>query len=721
VVRTSWSRRICLGCSLAAALFSGPATDAGPAARALRPEDLFALRNVTAVEVSPAGGQAVFVVEWADAGENEFTSDLYLVPTGPGAPADLGDRPGAPAATQAGQLPEARRLTHSPAADTSPRWSPDGQRLAFLSERDGQEQIYVLDLRGGEPARVTESPEGVEEFDWSPDGARLVYVTLEPKAKKAAARGGEEAAARDNEGDEDDLEPIVITRTQIKRDGEGYLDDRHTHLWVVPARGGEARRLTGGSAEQARWDDEHPRWSPDGKWIVFVSNRAEDPDASDNTDLWLISPEGGEPRRVTGNPGSDEAPSWSPDGKRLAWVANLHPNNGYTLDNLMVMDVSASEPRNLSGRLDRWVATRSVINGGGRTSALWSADGRTLYVTTEFEGRHRLTAFPVDGGEPRDLVQGPFTVDYPGLDARANRFVFALTDPVRPYDLYTSDGGGGELRRLTALNDEVLAGLRLSRPEVFTARNSARQPIESWLYPPVDPAPGRKVPLILYIHGGPQGFDGDYFDPGLENQLFPGQGWAVLRVNYRGSSSYGEKFSTVLFGDWHSREHEDLMAALDEALRKYPYLDESRLGIGGWSYGGIMTIWTVGRTDRFKVGVPERFEVDYPGLYGVDQWHIQYETEFGSPFRNRAKYWQYSPLRTIEKIRTPLFLISDALDANCPLPQAEMFYQGLKYLKIPTELVIYPGEPHSMLYPSHLVDRLRRLVAWYRRYLDAAP
>lgn len=676
--------------------------------RPAAPSDVLVFRGVTDVRVSPAGGQAVLAVEWADPEEDAFTSDLYLVPL------EAAGRAGVPGG---GTAAEPRPLTRHPAHDGRPRWSPDGRRLAFLSDRAGEDQIHAMDLSGGEPVQVTRAPEGIQEYDWSPDGAWIVYSTLEPKQRAPggnATERGEPGGVRSSSAGE----PIVVTRTQIKRDGEGYLDERRTHLWVVSSRGGEPRRLTGGSPEQARFDDGSPRWSPDGKWIAFVSNRTVDPDANHNTDLWVIPPAGGEIRRVTTNPGSDEAPSWAPDGRRLAWVANLHANNYFTLENLMVGGLEGGEPRNLSGRLDRWVAAESVINGGGRAEPFWSADGRTVHVTTEHEGRHRLTAFPADEGEARDLLQGPFTVDYAGLDTASGRIVFALTGPLHPYDLYSSDGRGGDLRRLTALNDEPLGRIELSVPETFRARNPAGDSVESWIYPPAGMQKGRKYPLILYIHGGPQGFDGDYWDAGLENQIFPGRGWAVLRVNYRGSTSYGEKFSRALQGDWHWREHEDLMAALDEALRRYPWIDRGRLGIGGWSYGGIMTIWAVGHTERFKVGVPERFEVDYPALYGVDQWHIQYETEFGSPFRNRDKYWKHSPLRFIEQIRTPLYLISNALDMNCPLPQAEQFYQGLKYLGRSPELVIYPGEPHSMTHPSHLIDRLERLLVWFGRHLD---
>ena len=256
----------------------------------------------------------------------------------------------------------------------------------------------------------------------------------------------------------------------------------------------------------------------------------------------------------------------------------------------------------------------------------------------------------------------------------------------------------------------------LSRPEKVHARNSDGDEVESWLYPPLDPQPGKKYPLILYIHGGPQSFDGDYFDTDLENQVFAARGFAVLRVNYRGSTSYGEKFCRSLWADWHRREYDDLMVSVDEALKR-PWIDGQRLGIGGWSYGGIMTVWTVAHTNRFRVGVPERFEIDYLSCFGEDQYFTQYLTELGSPFENADLYRKLSPGTYIPNIKTPLFLIADEKDGNCPPSQALQLYQRLKLLGIKTQLVIYPEETHTMSYPSHMVDRLNRLIGWYGQYL----
>jgi dipeptidyl aminopeptidase/acylaminoacyl peptidase len=284
-------------------------------------------------------------------------------------------------------------------------------------------------------------------------------------------------------------------------------------------------------------------------------------------------------------------------------------------------------------------------------------------------------------------------------------------------EIHTMAADGSSLERLSHFNDAFLDSVSLSVPETIVARNGAGDDVESWLYPPLSLDPARKYPLILYIHGGPQEYDGDFFDTGLENQVFPGAGYAVLRVNYRGSTSYGERFCRAPWGDWHSREYEDLMAALDRALADRPWLDAGRLGIGGWSYGGIMTLWAVGHTDRFKVGVPERFSFDYRSTFGEDQWHTQSLEELGNPMTEDEKYRRLSPGTYLPNVKTPLYLIADQKDLNCPLPQVMQAYQRLRLMGQKTELVVYPDEPHSMGRTSHLVDRLERLLHWYGAHL----
>ncbi|MEA2691059.1 MAG: hypothetical protein QOJ16_446, partial [Acidobacteriota bacterium] len=462
-----------------------------------------------------------------------------------------------------------------------------------------------------------------------------------------------------------------------------------------------------------------PRWSPDGRWIAFVSNRTPDPDANDDTDVFLVHPDGSGLRRLAETPGPDSSPTWSHRGDRVAFVGHLHANDVYQRSHLMVVPARGGEPLNLSADLDTWVAADSVMDDTDPHLS-WSADDRTLYTTFARRGADYLAAVPADGrGRPREILGGPWNVDFARLSPTGDRFVYVRSDPSHLPELYAAGADGRWTKRIGHLHDDLEASLDLVRPQKVTARSKEGDEIESWLYPPLHTTPGKRYPLVVYLHGGPQAYDGDYFDTGLENQVLPAAGYAVLRVNYRGSTSYGEAFCRAIRADWHRREYDDIMAAVDAALR-LPWVDPERLGIGGWSYGGIMTLWTVGHTDRFKVGVPERFEIDYLSAFGEDQWATQYLTELGNPLEKADLYRKLSPGTYVSRIKTPLYLIADADDGNCPLPQAMQLYQRLRLLGQKTQLVIYPGETHTMTRPSHLIDRLERLLGWYGAHLKAA-
>jgi len=653
-------------------------------------EDIYALGWMSDLAVAPDGKSAVYVWTQADRTADGFAFRLHRL--------DLGKRLGA-----------TRPLPPAAAADvdaTQPRFSPDGRFLAWIESGDDSVALRIAPAGGGKTATAIALDAVPGSFAWSPDGERLVLERLDA-----------EPAGRADDA------PWVVTRSLARRDGEGFLDDRRTHLWLVERRGGKSRQITFGP-----FDDSSPAWSPDGKRIAFVSNRGVDPDATDDSDIFVVPASGGETTALIQLPGADSAPAWSPSGDRLAWHSLRRADDYYQPQRLMTATVNSTattgEPRDLTGALDSWIASDCMPEGSAPAAPLWTADGSAILTLFEHRGGTRLVRVAAPGstagaspsnteiaaagrvhGLLRELPQGS------GL-------LFTQTDPTHLPELFIAPPGGGEARRLTHFYDAWLAKRHLSAPEKLVANNSAGDEVEAWLYPPLARAPGKKSPLVVYIHGGPQGFDGDFFDFDLENQLFAARGWAVLRVNYRGSTGYGEKFSRAIWGDWQTREYEDLMSALDRALATHDWIDADRLGVGGWSYGGILTLWTVGHTDRFKVGVPERFSFDYLSAFGEDQWFGWYLAELGSPLDNEALYRRLSPGTYVQNIRTPLYLIANELDYNCPLSQALQLYQRLNLLARKTELVVYPGESHSMSAPSHLADRLQRLLDWFGRHLD---
>jgi dipeptidyl aminopeptidase/acylaminoacyl peptidase len=395
----------------------------------------------------------------------------------------------------------------------------------------------------------------------------------------------------------------------------------------------------------------------------------------------------------------------------------MRANDYYQITRAMVVPASGGTPVDLTGALDAWVATDNVVTGSGSERLIWSKDDTELLVPLARKGASWLAAIPAAGGASREILGGAEHQGLVRLAAPTGRLFYLRSTTTTVSDLWTAGLDGKDARKLYGPNDVAMPQLRLSTPKKVTAKSPDGAAVDAWLYPPLDLDPAKKYPMVLYIHGGPQEYDGEYFDTGLENQVFPGKGWAVLRVNYRGSTSYGETFSRAL---WRTGTTASSATSWRRWTRRSPRTRGStRAGSGsaGWSYGGIMTVWTVGHTKRFKVGVPERFEVDYLSCFGTDQWFSQYLSELGSPLENADLYKAKSPGTYVKEISTPLYLIADEADGNCPPTQAMQLYQRLKLRGIPTELVIYPDEPHTMEVPSHYVDRLYRLVNWFGKEL----
>ncbi len=642
-----------------------PAADQRP----LTVDDFFALKAVGAPVLSPDGAQVAYTVRAMDLKKDKSDTDIYLIAAAGG---------------------EAVRLTTSPKAETSPRFSPDGKWIAFLSSREGDKsQVFLLSRGGGEASRLTDQKGGVSAFAWSPDSKRLVLVASDPDP--------DAPEADDKKDEEKTPKPIVTRRIQFKRDTEGYLRELRSHLYVFDVDKKTSVQITAGP-----YDDSQPAWSPDGKTIAFVSNRTAEPDTNRDSNIFLIAPLAGEtPKAITTNPGEDEHPAWSPDGKTLVYVAGGAVSDmWYGPTHVSTVDVASGAVKALTKSLDRNVS-----------GPLFSSDGGAILFTIEDGGNSHLARIPAEGGAIERIVTGERDVE--SFDTRNGRIVFTESQPTFPSEISILDGT--TVRRLTKTNDAFLKDIKLASVERFKAKSKDGTMVDGFLTRPVDGKPGAKIPTILRIHGGPAAQFSTAFN--FEWQLFAAQGYAVVAGNPRGSTGYGRDYSYALFAKWGEPDFDDEMAVVDQAVAM-GVADADRLGVGGWSYGGILTNYVISKTTRFKAATSGASASNILAGYGTDHYQYEYETELGLPWKNTEAYLKLSgPFLKADRIKTPTLFLCGEADMNVPLLNTEQLYQAVRRLGIPTELVIYPGQNHGLTKPSYIKDRYERYVRWYDTYL----
>lgn len=643
--------------------------------RPIQASDIYRFKSVGAPTLSPDGAWIAYSVATIDSAKDSRSSDLWMV-------------------TWDGT--RTVRLTSTAGGESDPQWSPDGRYLSFIATREGAKagQVWLLDRSGGEAQKLTDIAGGVSEHHWSPDSKRLVVLAHDAEPADSAAGDSSKAKPK----------PIVIDRYTFKRDVDGYLDRRRDHLWLVDVAGKAATQLTSGD-----FDDSAPEWSPDGMRIAFVSARAGvDPDRANNTDVYTIDARAGAaPVALTTWAGDDAGPVWSPDGSMIAYLESNEPQfYAYAQSRIAVVSSRGGAATYPAAALDRDVRDLQ-----------FTADGaRLLFLLGDDRAEH-LASVPVKGGAVQRLLDGRRVVNaYDMLPS--GRIVTRDGTSQASAELHALENGAQ--RALTHVNDSIMSVLQLTTVEDVQFGSTDGVTVGALLFKPLGFTPGRRYPLVLSIHGGPNGQDEHLFAPGqaFERQLFAAQGYLVLAVNYRGSSGRGAAWKRAIFADWGNKEVKDLLAGVDYLVAE-GLADPDRLGIGGWSYGGILTDYTIATTTRFKAAYSGAGSALQTSMYGSDQYVYQYEKELGVPWKNKALWDKVSyPFWHADRITTPTLFLGGQSDFNVPVTGGEQMYQALKSLGVPTQLVVYPDQFHGITRPSFVRDRLERYQAWLGRYLQ---
>ena len=636
-------------------------------------EDLLALKSVSDPQISPDGKWVAYTVERVDVEADESSTQIFMV---------------------ASDGKDVVQLTADDYSASKPRWSPNGLYLGFLaakgSDEEAKTQVWTLDRRGGESQQYTEVDQGVSDFLWAPDGQKMLLMirdkTADELAKEAAEEVGEEAKPL----------PYVIDRLQFKRDGVPYLDRSRTHIYVVAERAGTPLQLTFGD-----FDDSQPAWSPDSTNIAFVSNRTEEPDSNDNRDIWVVSAQGDATSRgarlVTKNSGSDYAPSWSNDGDDITYITVTEPDLiWYATRHLAIVPAAGGEERVLTVALDRNVS-----------SPVFATDDRTILFVLEDSAERHLAQFNLATGQVHRLIDGELSVREFSLH-QSGDIALRVSTPQIPGEVFLSRDG--TMVQLTDTNAAVLADIKLANVRNVTFPSADGTEIEGFIFTPPDYDADETYPTILRIHGGPVSqYD---FSFNKDAQLLAASGYVVVISNPRGSSGYGQDFSAAIFAEWGVKDFEDVIAAVDYAISE-GFSDPERLGVGGWSYGGILTNYVITKSERFAGAITGASEVNYVANYGHDHYQRQWEAELGLPWENREAWEKISPFNDVDKITTPTLVMGGKEDWNVPIQNSEQLYQALRRRGIETQLIVYPDEAHGISRPSFVFDRYQRYLDWY--------
>lgn len=657
-------------------------------------EDLFIMKWPSDPQVSPDGQSVVFVVKHVveEEGKKSYSSRIWMYRDG-----------------------KVFQFTSGSKTDSSPKWSPDGRLIAFLSDRGKDKmQVYVIPAQGGEARQVTHFKDGCFEFAWAPDGKRLAVVTLageEPQEPKTDVR--------------------LVTRLRYKLNGKGFLSEKTAQIFVVDLDGLSQVQITDGV-----WDSREPAWSPDGSQIAFISARFPEADLSSIRDVYVVNADGKNLRRITNQDAALSSPSWSPDGKWIACYGHDNAYRGATVPGICLVEVESGKVNFITRKYSLGVgeAAGSDVVQSPLSRPAWASDSSSVYFSALYHGRTHIYRISVSGGEPEQITGGDCVVYGWSKAGGSPEIACCATSPALIGDVFLLSKIGGSsaevrplegfkgysVKRLTRLNEKYEANTILSVPEEVWVTSKDGTKIQTWVMKPVGIQEGKKYPLILEIHGGPHAAYGYSFFH--EFQFLASRGYGVIYGNPRGSTGYGQEFVAATHHDWGGKDYMDIMAIADYALT-LPWVDSSRMGVTGGSYGGYMTNWIVGHTRRFKAAVSARSTSNRFSQFGTsDAAYTNGDFEFdGDPWDNPMAYLERSPIMYVRNVETPIMLLHSEEDLRCPISQAEEFFVALKKLNKEVCMVRFPGENHELSRsgrPDHRITRLEYIAAWFDRYLN---
>jgi dipeptidyl aminopeptidase/acylaminoacyl peptidase len=631
----------------------------------IQPNDVYRMKQVRQPKVSPDGKWILYSLSQVDSAKDKNFSKLYMVGI---------------------DGKETICLTEQTKNPGSHDWSPDGKYISFLASSKENEatsrQLFLMDRRGGEPVQLTNFKGDIEGYDWSSDGKTIVFAIGDPSTADTAKTNIRK--------------PFEISRYQFKQDYQGYLDTRKTHLYAFDPASKKTDTLTRGN-----YNETNPSFSHDGRSVVYVSNTTADPDRNSNTDVFLMDLKSKSAKQLTTFKGSNGSPSFSPDDKLIAYTQSISEDNFnmYDVQELCILNLGTGKSDNLTHSIDR------SIDG-----YVWTSDSKSILGIIEDDRRQNIIQLDLSGKAYTKITSEDAV--YSNLQSNdAGQVVMLFSDPHTPAEIYTLENG--KTKKLSHIHDVFLSSIKKIHVQGFQSVSADKNIVSGILYLP--DAAAKNLPLVLFIHGGPVAQDEYSFDQA--RQILAAAGFAVAAVNYRGSSGRGYAYSKAIYGDWGNKEVQDIVGAANHLI-KMGIADSNRLAIGGWSYGGILTNYTIATDTRFKAAVSGAGSSFQFTMYGTDQYVKQYDSELGPPWRNFQKWVNLSyPFLNVQKIKTPTLFMASEKDFNVPVAGAEQMYQAFKYEGISTELIIYPGQNHGISVPSYIAHRYQRHIDWYNKFL----